>query len=490
MVARPIAVEGSAPPLSWRLTPACAVQAQGLIVSPFSHLEAGLALFLTLPVGAGGAWLKTLLAAVAITDATGKTSPCAAIAFTCPGLAAMGLDQAALATFSDPFTEGMLQEDRRRRLGDEDSLVIPGGPLWSGGAAPTTVHAALLLYAEDAAQIATLRAAARTALDAHHVAAPREIDLSLRFINGVAREHFGFADGISQPVPFGTEIQAPDGTPLAQDPWHGIHAGDILFGHINAHGELAPGPLVKLAPGQASTLPDDNAPEGFGDLGLNGSYLVIRELRQDVALFWNSMDAAAKALGDPAIDATGLAQRAVGRTLNGDPLSPGAPLPPQDGQPSNSFGYLARDSHGFGCPIGSHIRRANPRDGLAPWPESAQPMLQAANNHRILRRGRKFGRSIANPRVADGQDRGLLFMALNTDLERQFEFVQQNWILNQTFAVLYDETDPIVGPRGPFTIPATPLRRRAKVETYIQLVGGEYFFLPSLPALDYLASLP
>jgi hypothetical protein len=39
------------------------------------------------------------------------------------------------------------------------------------------------------------------------------------------------------------------------------------------------------------------------------------------------------------------------------------------------------------------------------------------------------------------------------------------------------------------TIPARPLRLRIPVDTYIRLVGGEYFFLPSLPALAYLASL-
>ena len=81
-------------------------------------------------------------------------------------------------------------------------------------------------------------------------------------------------------------------------------------------------------------------------------------------------------------------------------------------------------------------------------------------------------------------------MCLNTDIARQFEFIQQTWLLNRGFATLHGETDPLLGPKGSFTIPAEPVRRRVEVESYVQMVGGEYFFLPSLPALDYLASLP
>jgi hypothetical protein len=80
-------------------------------------------------------------------------------------------------------------------------------------------------------------------------------------------------------------------------------------------------------------------------------------------------------------------------------------------------------------------------------------------------------------------------MCLNTDIARQFEFVQQTWLLNKNFHTLYDETDPLVGPKGQFTIREQPLRRIVEVETFIKMAGGEYFFLPSIPALNYLASL-
>ena len=140
--------------------------------------------------------------------------------------------------------------------------------------------------------------------------------------------------------------------------------------------------------------------------------------------------------------------------------------------------------------MGSHVRRANPRDGLA------KDQGSSAN---FARRGEQSPNPAARPQIRrrcpriaradDKQDRGLLFICLNTDIARQFEFVQQTWILNKNFATLFDETDPLVGPKASFTIPRDPLRRIVDVETFIQSAGGEYFFLPSIPALDYLAKL-
>ena len=126
------------------------------------------------------------------------------------------------------------------------------------------------------------------------------------------------------------------------------------------------------------------------------------------------------------------------------------------------------DPHGVGCPLGSHVRRANPRDGLAKDKGSAQTLLDAANNHRILRRGRKFGTTIADPRTRRRRGSRPAFICLNTDIARQFEFVQQTWLLNSNFATLFDETDPLVGPKGPMTIREEPLRRIVEVETFVQ----------------------
>ena len=506
---------------SWKLAPPHNSEAQGLVVSGFAAQPAGAALFLEFrwPDGAGshGAWLRALGGVAPVTAADGRDARPAALAFTCSGLEKMGLDEEELGSFSAPFREGMCQVDRLRRLGDRfkdewQGTVIDGGYNWSGNRrrpegeeqpilTPCTVHAILLLYDKDdeAVKQGTEQvAAAIEPLDVHIV---RRLPLDLRLDDkGIGREHFGFADGLSQPIPFEEgAVVFGDGSPVPRDPWHGIPLGDVLLGHVDSHREVAPGPVVRARKGEgdtASSLTAEAARGGFLDFGLNGSYMVVRELRQNVPAFWHSLDSGTARIRqrDPAnsghVSADWLAERVVGRNLDGHLLCPSGLLAAdQYGQPQNDFGFLDNDPHGHGCPPGSHVRRGNPRDGLAKDKASAPTLLEAANNHRILRRGRKFGTTIKDPRVEDGEDRGLLFICLNTDLNRQFEFVQQTWLLNPNFATLYDETDPLVGPKGSMTIREKPLRRIVEVETFVQVAGGEYFFLPSMPALAYLAAL-
>jgi Dyp-type peroxidase family len=481
---------------SWRLNATHAANAQGLLVSPFEHLPEAQALLLRLPCG--GRWLAALRVVCPITPATGRSSPASAIAFTATGLAAMGLDDITMRTFSRPFLGGMHQTDRQRRLSDNAAAgtTILGGPEWGGNApshsgvagsgtappTPETVHGLLLLYAETKDALAIVVDVVKAALRDNHVEIVRFFGLSLRLDeNGIGREHFGFADGISQPVPHGDAILTKGGARYPVDPLHGIAAGDIMMGHTDANGELAPGPVL------SDTLPSGTLAR-FRDLGTDGSYLVVRELRQDVAAFWDSMyDAFGGKEPDQAI---WVASRVVGRTMDGDVLTPEGSLAAVRNASKNDFTYFAADPYGLGCPVGSHVRRANPRDGLAPEAGMALDLLAGANNHRILRRGRKFGPTIDDPRKDDGITRGLLFMCLNTDLVRQFEFVQQSWLLNPNFGTLLNETDPLLGPRGRFTIPAKPLRLRPTIDTFIRFAGGEYFFLPSLLALDYLQTLP
>jgi deferrochelatase/peroxidase EfeB len=155
------------------------------------------------------------------------------------------------------------------------------------------------------------------------------------------------------------------------------------------------------------------------------------------------------------------------------------------------------------------VRRSNPRDTLGPDGATA---LATANRHRIMRRGRSYGHRPVDPYVEDNIQRGLLFLCLNTDIERQFEFVQQTWINNPVFGGLDGEVDPLIGNISKteppsvdgnpgsgngdaksdpiFTIQADPLRTRVhNLERFITVKGGAYFFLPSIRALRYLASL-
>ena len=535
---------------SWKLAPPNDALVQGLVVSGFGDLDTGRALLLEFcwPDAAGGtnpgSWLKTLMDVAPITSAQppDKSDPgaqprAAALAFAWTGLQRMGLPETALASFLRPFAEGMFQEDRLRRLGDRRSgnwleTVLPTGPLWSANtplrpavstlpgafdvsrgsyqeehvATPLTVHAILLLYTRGEGAADDWKAAVTTALAPHQVAIVRTLELVLDVEKaGISREHFGFADGLSQPAPYDeTGAVLLEGSPVTtNDPVQGVPLGEFLIGYLNGHHENAPGPVT---PGDldgqtdrrpaAAGLPPHPTAEGFFDLGLNGSYMVVRELRQNVAAFWNAMDRNAAAIRehDPTnsseVTAEWIAERVIGRDRQGRLLCPGSKLGLDAlGLPDNNFLFYDRDAQGVGCPPGSHVRRANPRDSLAPDPSQKATLLQAANNHRIMRRARKFGTRIADYRVDDGAERGLLFMCLNTDIARQFEFVQQTWLLNSDFATLRSEVDPLVGPKGPMTIREEPLRRTVHVDTFVQAAGGDYFFLPSLPALRYLAML-
>jgi len=491
--------EAVTPPLNqraWDLVGDTAAQTQGLVATAFGRLEVAAAIFLHAP-DPGGAWLDALTAALPVTPAIKSNAPHAsAIAFTASGLLRLG---ASLDGFAAPFVEGMHEKHRARRLGDtgESVAVIEGGPRWSGNSpdaerTPATVHALLLLYAEDEATLRQRITRAEDVLSAEGVEILRSLRLSMLrdpATRNLPREHFGFADGFSQPTPFdrdGAVVMSHDGKPW-EDPWHGVPLGDFLLGHRNAHNEIAPTPL--LPDGPAVTMLPPARASGMRDLGRNGTYLVARELRQDVAAFWKSMTAAAATLGDATHDADWLAARVVGRERDGDLLRPGGTAPPRDGMPENDIGFRADDRLGMGCPIGSHIRRANPRDGTGATAADGDGQLVATNNHRILRRGRKYGPEIADRMVDDGADRGLMFLCVNTDIARQFEFTQQTWMLNRGFQMLHGETDPLMGPKGRFTLPCTPIRDHAMVETFVRFVGGEYFFLPSLPALSYFASL-
>ena len=527
---RPVSTQDWRKRPGWKLRPPLDEQTQAIVVSGFGGLPTGWALFLEFgwpdaadgeSGGGRGAWLKTLAQVAPVTDADGCEERVASLAFTYTGLAKTGLSEATLRSFAPPFREGMYQEDRLRRLGDRRSgewqkTVIPGGPRWSGNvpvrigepsepaerASPTdiTVHALLMIYEADGERADAWARDIETALAGHSIRIVHRLPLELRLDEkGIGREHFGYADGVSQPIPFEEGSVVLDGKDCPKDVWHGVPLGDFLIGHTDAHHEKSPGPVVPIdSEGKIdqSMLTAEGAPAGFLNFGLNGSYMVVRELKQDVAQFWESMEKGAAHLrardpdNTPDVTADWIANRVVGRNTDGALLCPKGFLPPDAyGQPENEFGFFASDYQGHGCPPGSHVRRANPRDALAPNEGARQTLLDAANNHRILRRGRKYGTTLARGAPDDGKDRGLLFVCLNTDIARQFEFVQQTWLLNSTFATLYHETDPLIGPPGKLTIREDPLRRIVDVETFVQLAGGEYFFLPSMAALAYLAVL-
>src|SRR5690606_20486059 len=117
--------------------------------------------------------------------------------------------------------------------------------------------------------------------------------------------------------------------------------------------------------------------------------------------------------------------------------------------------------------------------------------LEINRRHRLLRRGRTYGTELAEGAV-DDEDRGLMFIALNGNITRQFEFVQHSWLADPRFNGLFGEADPIVGaePDNAFTASITPVPMRCTgLPRFVTVVGGAYFFMPGIRALRFLGRL-
>jgi Dyp-type peroxidase family len=459
---------------------------QGLVVRGYANLTAASFLLLEITNSAAArAWLA--MTADLVTDARSRpTENSLNVAFTSSGLHSLGLEGRVLGMFPNEFVEGMVTPFRRRLLGDTEESD-PDRWAW-GGPTSAPVHVALLLYAIDEGSLATLRDAESRRAEAHGIRTMTTLDT----YDLGGSEHFGFRDGISQPAMAG--LGRPD------RPANTVAVGEFVLGYPNQYGLFAERPLLAQSADPADILPLDVAGSGGGDLGRNGSYLVFRQLSQDVRGFWRHIDQAtrlADQTSDPA-SRTWVASKMLGRWPSGAPLV----VTPEHDDPSrsrfNDFQYHAVDPDGLRCPVGSHIRRANPRDSLDPWPGSSQSM-EVTNHHRILRRGREYGRPVDSATlfddVRDGEDRGLHFMCLNANIARQFEFLQHTWINSSKFAGLHEGDDPLIGPRqllgGNFAIPAMPLRTRVReLPRFVTVRGGAYFFLPGRRALRYLASSP
>ena len=267
-------------------------------------------------------------------------------------------------------------------------------------------------------------------------------------------------------------------------------------------------------------LPEAEDAPGMRDFGRNGTYLVLRQLRQDVRGFWQFVDQQSN--GDPQAREH-LAWAMVGRMRNGDPLeepSQQAIEGVKAATPSNQFTYDS-DVTGTRCPFGAHIRRANPRNADFP-PGTGGLISQLVHNlgfnrmgvrgdilsstrfHRVLRRGREYGPGLSpeqalQPSYPDQEEHGIHFVCLNANISRQFEFVQGAWIMSGKFNGMSGESDPLLGNRQPvpgcpvtddFLLPqeSGPARRVEGLPQFVTVRGGAYFFLPGIRALKFLSS--
>jgi Dyp-type peroxidase family len=415
-----------------------------------------------------------------------KPTQATQIAFSASGLRACGLDDDAMQTFLYEFRAGMADPDRARILGDLGGSA-PGH--WHYGADPNEIHLVLMLYAHGKAALQDLYASHQQRF---REAGLVEVARQETQARGDGTEPFGFRDGIAQPTIEGTAAR-----PGGKEPE--VKAGELILGYENAYGELPFSPHVASTCDPDNLLPPSATDSGRRDLGRNGSYLVIRKLEQDVAGFWKFVRGESRDPTTSQVDegkAEWLAAKLMGRWPSGAPLAlcPEADDPALGGDRSrnNNFDY-SEDREGLGCPASAHVRRTNPRNAV---PSAADgESLSLAARHRILRRGRPYQEGVGTERKE-----GIMFVAINANIGRQFEFVQQTWLNNPKFGDLYDSRDPIAGANhepeaglnpGDFTavIAARPFRRRVSgIPRFVQTRGGGYFFLPGLKALRFLAA--
>lgn len=461
---------------------------QGLVRSGYGHLPHSRFVFLRIEQRpAAQTWLRGICDEIMTAEHWGaheqKPSSSAHVAFTAPGLQQLGLSEDAMQAFPHEFAVGMAESGRSRVLGDTGDSAPSSWEV--GGTAETTPHILLLLFADT---LATLEAATARLWDQ---TAP---SLGLREIfrqdshRNDDFEPFGFRDGVSQPAIEGVTHVARPGQSI-------VKPGEFILGYENEYGQPTPTITVARADDPANVLPsfdfNGNGNGGRKDFGRNGSFLVWRKLRQDVAGFWQFLDAQTKNADGTSneYEKQLLAAKFIGRWLSGAPLT----LAPERDDPAlgankqrnNNFLFMPTDAGGQGCPIGAHMRRANPRDSLQPNPRRSQVI---ADRHRLMRRGRPF-----EDALPDGSNaQGLIFIALNADLQRQFEFIQQTWLNSPKFGGLYDNKDPVAGDNdgtSTMTIQGAPVRRQIHgLPRFVTVRGGGYFFLPGLRALRFLAN--
>jgi deferrochelatase/peroxidase EfeB len=482
---------------------------QGLVRFGYGQMTSALYVLVRVKnADAAKAWIHSAPVTTAVAQ---KPPPKAAmnIAFTARGLGALGVPESIIAGFSHEFRGGMGQESRARQLGDVGKNAPSN---WTWGSYRREPDALVMFFAEPD-QFDSFVQRSRD----HNWSEAFEEITSLGTSNLDGDEPFGFADGISQPqIDWEQQLERPC-TQLGYT--NAVALGEFLLGYRNEYGKITDRPLLEPDAATTGLLNAEDAPEKK-DLARNGTYLVMRQLEQDVRGLWKFLYEQG---GGNAADANQLGAKMVGRTRAGDPLVPiqAEPIPGTDPGTvtQNQFTYES-DPVGARCPFGAHVRRTNPRNSDFPGRRLSalqkliimfgfgpkgfyDDLTSSVRFHRILRRGREYGSGLLPEEALQSappneSPRGLHFVCLNANISRQFEFLQNAWIANTKFSGVTGESDPLLGNResipgcpvtGNFTIPGdgTPRRRVSGLPQFVTLRGGAYFFLPSLRALRYLA---
>lgn len=318
-------------------------------------------------------------------------------------------------------------------------------------------------------------------------------DVHAVFENGkpTPKEHFGYTDGIGDPVfeglPGNPERVTGRGKQLGNGQWAPLATGEFILGHRDEADEypLAPSPQL---------------------LSRNGTFMVYRKLHENVASFNAFLDrTSANYPGGKEL----LAAKFVGRWRdNGAPLV-SAPDAKSKAAWDEKFAKANQaerdrmlsgftyddDMQGAKCPFSAHLRRINPRASLEFTPGAFNTPGALANRRRVIRRGLPYG-EVKDPTRDDG-NHGIVIMMLNASILRQFEFVQQQWINYGNDFKASNDKEIILGNHcpahpGKAVIEADPDGDQppyflTDIPRLVETRGGDYFFIPSMTALRMIA---
>ncbi|GAA5826926.1 hypothetical protein JCM11251_002165 [Rhodosporidiobolus azoricus] len=373
------------------------------------------------------------------------------VAFSALGLAKFGIDVATTFLPDRAFREGM-QEDALQHLGDPRGMG--GLTSWKDEYKGRHFDGILLLTAPTKPLLDKLVTKTFKGLSRSVTLVSRK-DGQVRAPPYSGHEHFGFRDGVTRPTVLGfNDAHRPPGTAACTP--------STFF--------LQPTPT--------------EVEEGKKGWTRDGSFMVFRELQQKVPEFERFSQEVAK---EKEIEPEVVAARMVGRWKNGVPLA----LSPETAQGSLSSDVRLRDDFDYSADLQQEV-----------WyvlrPSISSPSAMTNGGPEVTPEERFSGRT--------EHERGLLFVCYQASIEQGFQHIQANWLNSNHFpfnnaAEFFEPGQDLIAGQnatqksGTRTaqgiVPGDPLlpTNTLSAPPFVVPRGGEYFFMPSISGVKYLANL-